>query len=200
MELLGSTNWGEKTKWIGEVCKRLMLKGPVKEPRKQELRFDRTLHSQASRVGKTYMTITFSLPEPDVGLLSSQEQQQAQQNQQNHSTPPASECGLHVSGILAVVHPPIFHFRVYILTSDLTVFYFCFFFLFLVGPLLQQPDKFGIFNAALRRTHSKLFGNASVEGRGFVFQTHVGRRKKEKSGTTPTKQLDTQNGRWWGRH
>ena len=116
MELLGSTNWGEKTKWIGEVCKRLMLKGPVKEPRKQELRFDRTLHSQASRVGKTYMTITFSLPEPDVGLLSSQEQQQAQQNQQNQqndSTPPASECGLHVSGILAVVHPPIFHFRVH---------------------------------------------------------------------------------------
>ena len=125
MELLGSTNWGEKTKWIGEVCKRLMLKGPVKEPRKQELRFDRTLHSQASRVGKTYMTITFSLPEPDVGLLSSQEQQQAQQNQQNqqnHSTPPASECGLHVSVILAVVHPPILGYTSSHQTSLFSIF------------------------------------------------------------------------------
>ena len=105
LELLGSTNWGQKDVWITEVCRRLSLKGPVKEPRKQSLKFDRTLHSQASRVGKTYVTLTFSLPEPDLGLLSEEERRStaaagssAAGTDQNKNTEqkPATESGLHL--------------------------------------------------------------------------------------------------------
>ena len=96
LELLGSTNWGEKDKWISEVCKRLSLKGPVKQPRKQQLRFDRTIHSQASRVGKTYMTLTFSLPEPDVPLLSEEEENELKGRGRTQVTPPATEVGMHL--------------------------------------------------------------------------------------------------------
>ena len=105
LELLGSTNWGQKDVWITEVCRRLSLKGPVKEPRKQSLKFDRTLHSQASRVGKTYVTLTFSLPEPDLGLLSEEERRSsaaagssAAETGQNKNTEqkPATESGLHL--------------------------------------------------------------------------------------------------------
>ena len=96
LELLGSTNWGEKDMWISEVCKRLSLKGPVKKPRKQQLRFDRTIHSQASRVGKTYMTLTFSLPEPDAPILTKEEEEDLKGRGRTQITPPASEVGLHL--------------------------------------------------------------------------------------------------------
>ena len=99
LELLGSTNWGEKSKWIAEVCRRLSLKGPVKNPRKQELRFDRTLHSQASRVGSTYMTLTFSLPDP-VSLVSDEEAATGGGGGAHRAggtgTPPTAEVGLRL--------------------------------------------------------------------------------------------------------
>jgi hypothetical protein len=64
VELLGGTNWGKKPKWIESVYKRLSLKGPARNPKKQELVFDRSVHSQGSRVGKSYLALTFSLPAP----------------------------------------------------------------------------------------------------------------------------------------
>jgi hypothetical protein len=64
VELLGGTNWGEKPKWIKSIYSRLSLKGSVRNPNKQDLVFDRSVHSQGARVNKTYLTLTFSLPHP----------------------------------------------------------------------------------------------------------------------------------------
>ena len=64
IELLGGTNWGKKPKWISSLYKRLSLKGPAREPTKQQLVLDRSVHSQGMRIGKSYLTLTFSVPSP----------------------------------------------------------------------------------------------------------------------------------------
>ena len=98
LELLGSTNWGQKMVWMSEVCKRLQLKGPIKNPRKQELRFDRTIHSQAARVGSTYMTLTFSLPDAPPSLTSSKERATMSESMasKNEDEPRTGEVGLRL--------------------------------------------------------------------------------------------------------
>merc|ERR1711871_1082304 len=63
LELLGSTNWGQKEMWIQNVIKRLSLKGPIKSPKDQRLVFNRTIYSLAKRIGNTYMTMKFDQPE-----------------------------------------------------------------------------------------------------------------------------------------